>query len=502
MTTEMDLPPDDDVFVMTALGRLPTPEHGPDFWDQLAGRLDDAAEEIYLERVGAAAPVALLEREYVEYVEPDPVLRLSDDLEPEPEPELDIDLTFDPDRPLDDEDELLDAIDDIADEDDLVVDLPAVRAPSPVRKPTPVHVERPAHAARPGRRVEPLRAPLAGQSQDDLAGGTGAVVFGRPTRPPGVPAARPRDRRPGTDRPRPSRPHTGLEVHDLAVVPRALRRRSNVLLAAVAVVAAATVIVAGTTLIQQRTDSRESTTDSTVDSAELGDVTPTSFVAEAITAGGGAEHPAAKAVLTWVGHLASGDVDEAWKVLGERSQLHFGSETEFDAAMTGLAEGYGAWAATTPDLVMVTPVLTRGDTTISVVTLVGTLRQEGTTEERADTFPVRITDGKVELEPYASAGRLTIVKPVPGTEPPAGAPIVVELPATVDAAVVRIDQSATAVCGSSAGAVLAPVAGEQLQRCTYTPAAGEKPGSKLLTVAFASDGGAKISATTVRYEAA
>jgi hypothetical protein len=501
--TEMDLPPDDDVFVMTALGRLPTPEHDPDFWDQLAGRLDDAAEELYLERVSMVAPVALLERdpepvlrladEEPELEELPPELQLADDLVVDRDPDVDIDLTFDPDRPLDD----VDLERDLDDVEELVVDLHAPEA-RVVRKPTPVHVERPAHVARPGRRVEPLRASAPLPPHADLGGAPSGFVFGRPTRPPRVPEARSKDRRPGSDRPRSSRPRSDIEVHDLAVVPRALRRRSNIVLAAAAVVAAATVIVAGTTLIQQRTDSGGSTTASTA----LGDATPTSFVADALTGSGGAEHPAAKAVLTWVGHLASGDVAEAWDALGERSQRHFGSQTEFDAAMTGLSEGYGAWAATTPDLIMVTPILEDGDTTISVVTLVGTLRQEGTTEERADTFPVRITDGRVELEPYAPAGAIRLVRPAPGTEQDAGEQIVFDLPDGVDAAVVRIDQGTTAVCGTSPGAELDDVPGVSLQRCTYTPGAGEKPGSKLLTVAFASDEGAKISATTVRYEAA
>ena len=81
--------------------------------------------------------------------------------------------------------------------------------------------------------------------------------------------------------------------------------------------------------------------------------------------------------------------------------------------MTDLAEGYGAWSAADPDDVQVTPVATDDEGTIAVVTLVGTVQQEGTAQERADAFPVRIVDGDVVLEPFASAGDLEVVIPEP-----------------------------------------------------------------------------------------
>ena len=45
--------------------------------------------------------------------------------------------------------------------------------------------------------------------------------------------------------------------------------------------------------------------------------------------------------------------------------------------MTDLAEGYGAWSAAEPDDVLVTPVAADDDGTIAVVTLIGTVEQEG-----------------------------------------------------------------------------------------------------------------------------
>ena len=48
--------------------------------------------------------------------------------------------------------------------------------------------------------------------------------------------------------------------------------------------------------------------------------------------------------------------------------------------MTDLAEGYGAWSAAEPDDVLVTPVAAGDEGTIAVVTLVGTVEQEGTAQ--------------------------------------------------------------------------------------------------------------------------
>ena len=46
MTPDTDLLPDDDSFVRTAIQGLRVPGHGPDFWDRLAGQLDDAADDL------------------------------------------------------------------------------------------------------------------------------------------------------------------------------------------------------------------------------------------------------------------------------------------------------------------------------------------------------------------------------------------------------------------------------------------------------------------------
>src|SRR3546814_1979615 len=84
--------------------------------------------------------------------------------------------------------------------------------------------------------------------------------------------------------------------------------------------------------------------------------------------------------------------------MGPTSRAHFGSKASFDEQLSGMAEGYGAWSVGKPDHVVVTPVLSEGDVTLVIVTLVGTIAPEGMTETRADAFPVRITGGTAEPE--------------------------------------------------------------------------------------------------------
>src|SRR3546814_12982189 len=95
-----------------------------------------------------------------------------------------------------------------------------------------------------------------------------------------------------------------------------------------------------------------------------------------------------------------------------------------------MAEGYGAWSVGQPDHVVVTPVLTEGDVTLVVVTLVGTIAPEGMTETRTAAFPVRITCGTAEPHPFAFAGSIAFAvpaglhqvrpRPVPADARPAG----------------------------------------------------------------------------------
>jgi hypothetical protein len=309
---------------------------------------------------------------------------------------------------------------------------------------------------------------------------------------------------------------TGVRVVELvpdqrlALVPPGVRRRSNVVLSAVAVAAAIVVVVAGTTLVRDRADSGTDTdtaaaSDTTDDTSEAV-LSSTSSSLPALTTG--AESVPADAVLAWVEALGQGDTHTAWTAMGPASQAHFGAESAFADQASSLAEGYGAWSAATPDDILVTSLVASGDGEVVVVTLVGTVEQEGTRQHRADAFPVRVVHGVASLEPFAFAGELEIVVPedVPagGTRPLVHGDdeLVVVVPRGVEAPTIRLDDGDTLVCGEAEGTELTELDGAPGQRCTYHPEGGIDPGDRVLTVAFLSPDGTGISAESVLFEAA
>jgi hypothetical protein len=293
----------------------------------------------------------------------------------------------------------------------------------------------------------------------------------------------------------------------LGLVPPGLRRRSNVVLSAVAVAAAVVVVIAGTALVRERgggvTELADGTGDpgSTVVTAEDGSTSVAALQ-------GAAEGLPADAVLAWVGSLGRGDIDAAWAALGSASQAHFGSQSAFESEQTALAEGYGAWSAATPDEVYVTPLRSSGDGELVVVTLVGTVQQEGSAQHRADAFPVRIVDGAAHIELYAFAGELEIVVPEPqpaeGERPLVHADdaLVVVVPRGVEAPTIRLDDGEALVCGEAEGTELTELEDAPGQRCSYHPDGGIPAGDRVLTVAFVSPDGTGVAAESVLFEAA
>ena len=297
----------------------------------------------------------------------------------------------------------------------------------------------------------------------------------------------------------------------LALVPTALRRTSNALLVAVAAAAVVVVSIAGNTLLEERNgtddvtadrdDEASATLDQLVDDAQPESATPSTLSA-------GNEETTSDAVLAWVDDLGAGDGDGAWKAMGPTSQAHFGSQAAFEEEMTSLAEGYGAWSAAEPDQVLVTPILASDEGTIAVVTLVGTVQQEGSSQHRADAFPVRLVDGEAVLEPFAFAGEIEVVVPegVPsdGVRPPVGLDeeLLIVVPSGAEAPVLRLDDGSTLICGLAEGTELTDLDTAPGQRCAYQPADGLSPGEHTLTVAFMGSDGASISAAALLFDAA
>lgn len=288
----------------------------------------------------------------------------------------------------------------------------------------------------------------------------------------------------------------------LAVVPPALRRRSNVVLSAVAVAAAMVVVVAGAALVRQRSVS-ELTADPASEAEERAAlVSSTSTPASTLTRA--AADASVQAVQAWVGAVGAGDTQGAWAALGDASRAHFGSHAAFATEASALAEGYGAWAGVDPDDVVVTELGRRGDATLVVVTFVGTISQEGARQRRAEAFPVRIEGGTARIEAFAFAGELEFL--VPG---PTGAGAVrrddelsVVVPRDVEAPTIRLDDGEALVCGEDEGTELTELTDAPGQRCTYRPEGGIRAGRRVLTVAFLAPNGGGVAAESVLFEAA
>lgn len=297
-----------------------------------------------------------------------------------------------------------------------------------------------------------------------------------------------------------------------SVLPPELRRRSNAVLAVAAVAAAVLVVVAGSALLRQRSGGDARTT-------ELAGTTPTTPVPTdsarralgttlpEVSADVGDESTAM--VMRWVGALGAGDADAAWASLGPASRDHLGGRAGLDDLMSELGEGYGAWAAATPEEVLVTPVGAAADAQVVVVTLLGDVEHDGRVERRSDAFVVLLvaSAGDHHLEPFDTAGTIELVDPeVPASDGAAprleGDELVIVVPDGVEAPVIRLDDGEPLVCGASPGTELTALEGSTGQRCAVSPAGGIEPGEHHLTVAVMALDASGVSAEAVRFRAA
>jgi len=304
-----------------------------------------------------------------------------------------------------------------------------------------------------------------------------------------------------------SAPAEERDPASLALVPLALRRSSNAVLVAMAVAAAAVVVVAGGTLLRDRqaTESVDladqeasGEIDALLDDQQL-EGTLVSMSADD-------EERTSEAVLAFIGALHEGDAATAWDALGPASRAQLGSQAALEARLGDL--DLGAWAAAEPEQVLVTPLTSDGDDLIAIVTLVGEIEVDGVLEARADAFPIRVAEGDVLLEAFASAGQIELVVPE-GLDDLAERPLVTSddevvlvLPEGANAPVLRLDDGSIVVCGEAPGTELVALDDLPGRRCAYQPDTGISPGDHTLTVAFMSADGGEISAESVLFEAA
>ena len=284
------------------------------------------------------------------------------------------------------------------------------------------------------------------------------------------------------------------------LLPPALRRPSNLALAAVAAAALVVVAVAGQSLLAGRTTASSgrrvaasSDLQRLVEEAKPTDSTPAPLTADQ-------ERTASGAVLAWTEALGAGDAGAAWGALGPTSRASFASAAAFEAELADVAEAFAPWATGQAGQVLITPVADDDAGTLAVVTLVGT--------EAAEAVPVRLLDDGAEVEPFATLPGLELVTPAAPPDDDVASPIrsdeglLVVVPAGVDAPLLRLDDGSIVVCGEADGSQLTTLDDGSAQRCAYLPPEGLEPGRHTLTVAFRGSDGASVGARSVLFDAA
>ena len=110
------------------------------------------------------------------------------------------------------------------------------------------------------------------------------------------------------------------------------------------------------------------------------------------------------AVSDWIGFLADEDADGAWGLVAIDSQQGFGGRSTFDRQLTDLVEGYGAWADVSNPITFVNSLDSDGPDFALVVTLAGTLSQEGESAWSAVSIPVIMEGGSAKVSPFLGDG--------------------------------------------------------------------------------------------------
>jgi hypothetical protein len=129
---------------------------------------------------------------------------------------------------------------------------------------------------------------------------------------------------------------------------------------------------------------------------------------------------AASAVLAWVDALHAGDDARAASLLAPNSAQWAAEQSgTAEAFMIQLHEGYGAWGGSTDRTTKTMKEISHGSGAAWIVTLIGTVEQEGTRAFRAVALPVLQVDGRYLVEAFDLADhetRIEFVQPEIGTD--------------------------------------------------------------------------------------
>lgn len=212
-----------------------------------------------------------------------------------------------------------------------------------------------------------------------------------------------------------------------------------------------------TTLAETTTTTESTTTTSTISSTTTTTAPPTTTTTLAVN-----ERAAAAAVAAWIKTLADGAADASWALVAPASQEIIGGRSGYDDVFTGLTEGFGAWATATDPNGEGSPwvFVNEVDDQLFVVTLAGTVTQEGTTAVRAASIPVVVLDDTMAVQPFLRLDPVQWAEPPFSAEPWALAPgttVTIEVPGAppVVRAFLNADEVATtSEAGEGSSAVM------------------------------------------------
>ena len=313
--------------------------------------------------------------------------------------------------------------------------------------------------------------------------------------------------RPGPRTPVPVRRRRAGARPSLAVVPPAFRRTSNAVLVAVAAAAVVVVGIAGLTLMEERRHDVERPTEARRRPRDAHTRTP-SPRRTVTTLTADREDASSEAVLPGR-DLGTGDAEQPGRRWATTSQAHFGSQAEFEAADDRPGRGLRRLVGRGARRRARHPGRGRDEGTFAVVTLIGTVEQEGTAQDRADAFPVRSSTATWSSSPSCSrASRGRLPEPAPATatsREPVGLeeelvfvlPEDAEAPGGPDRRRRDGDLRRGRRLGLTPTSTRAPG-----QRCAYAPQDGFVAGDHTVTVAFLGPDGDSITAESLQFEAA
>ncbi|MDQ3646687.1 MAG: hypothetical protein M3345_07100 [Actinomycetota bacterium] len=116
-------------------------------------------------------------------------------------------------------------------------------------------------------------------------------------------------------------------------------------------------------------------------------------------------------VQAWIDAVHEGRMRAAWRLTADRSRRAFGGFEGFKGEEAGLREGWGTWAAGTDVTYERRTVTSSDQEAASVVTLFGTVTQEGSTRRRAAAMPVYTVSGETKVEPIGGRADVLFLNP-------------------------------------------------------------------------------------------